>query len=645
MRRCFLVILLSCFSFALAWAQAYINYDWEKNPTISQLTESEKKESVIGIKETIIVEYKSSFLSNNIRVYETHHTIIRANDEVGISKNNKVYIPLSQIKNVLSIKARSINPKGIIQNFDKKNIKEIQNVEEYGAFKIFAIEGVEMGSDIEVLYTVEKNYIPFGNEIIQEEHPIREYNFYFIYGLLNGKVKSYNTNISFESFRYKGEKAEHLALKNVPAKVEEDYATPEANRSQIAYQCFGAVVYLNQKEVWNRVINNISDGYFPSSIEKKIQSSANEIIEESKSKDAYKRAALLDNYVKTNFSVVENNNTELNNIDYILSNKSASKSGIIKVYAQYLAAMDIPYEIVFTANRFIHHKVDSSFFSAKSISARLIYLPSIKKYITPSRIEYRLGEAPYAFLGNVGAFLSKKGVVDFREITQITEDYSRIEREIIITIDAEEEKTIIEEHQEYSGHWAIINRAVMNLSGKKIKNDFQDHLTGSGIEDKKTEKIELVNDEIFQLEYNKPFVINSRIVSESLLENAGDMYIFEIGKIIGTQSELYQEKNRVHPIEMQYPNEYRYDIRLKIPKGYRLDGLESLKINKELKQDGKLLCFFHSNYKILNNELKISINEVYKTTKIPLEKYENFRHVINAASDFNKATILITKVD
>ena len=636
--------LLSFSFFILAQAQRHTSYDWEKNPTISKLTQSEKKESAIGIKEIVFVEYVFSFLSNSIRVYETHHTIVRANDEVAIQKNNKVYIPLSQIKDIISIKARAINTRGDIQNFDQQNIKEVQNVKGYGAFKIFAIEGVERGSDIEVLYRVEKNYSPFGGQIIQQEHPIREYDFYFIYGDLNASVKSYHTDISFKPFRYQGKKAEHLALKNVPAKVEEDYATPEANRSQIAYQCFDPTIHLSQREVFNRVINNISDGYFPGLIKERIKRSVDQIIEGAKSKDAYTRAALIDHYVKTNFTIVENNNPELNNINYILTNKSASKTGIVKVYAQYLSAMDIAYEIVFTANRFLH-KVDPTFFSIKNVSEQLIYLPTIKKYIAADRIEHRLGEAPFNIYGNAGIFVNKQGVIGFKRISQITEDYSLIKREIIIAIDTQEEVAIIDEYQEYSGHWAVLNRAVMSLSAEQDQNSLQDNLTGSGIEDKKTEKFELVNDHILQLEYNTPFVVNSRITSQALIQNAGKMYIFEIGKVIGTQSELYQEKKRVHQIEMQYPNRYRYDIRLKIPKGHKLDGLGALKIHKELTHNGKLLCFFHSDYQIVDNELKITIDEVYTTNEIPLKDYEEFRQVINAASDFNKATILIEQAD
>jgi hypothetical protein len=71
--------------------------------------------------------------------------------------------------------------------------------------------------------------------------------------------------------------------------------------------------------------------------------------------------------------------------------------------------------------------------------------------------------------------------------------------------------------------------------------------------------------------------------------------------------------------------------------------LESLVIDKKLEVDEKLLCKFQSNYKIEKNKLVISIEEEYKVNEYAIEDYEAFRHVINAASDFNKAAILFSE--
>ena len=143
-----------------------------------------------------------------------------------------------------------------------------------------------------------------------------------------------------------------------------------------------------------------------------------------------------------------------------------------------------------------------------------------------------------------------------------------------------------------------------------------------------------------QTKYNLPYTVKSTIESSALLEEAGESFLFQVGQVIGTQSELYQERERIYPIEMQYPNEYNYTITVDIPNGYTLEGLESLIINKKLEIDGGILCQWDSNYEIKKNKLVISIVEYYRTNDYPIEHYEGFREVINAASDFNKAAVL-----
>ena len=91
---------------------------------------------------------------------------------------------------------------------------------------------------------------------------------------------------------------------------------------------------------------------------------------------------------------------------------------------------------------------------------------------------------------------------------------------------------------------------------------------------------------------------------------------------------------------MQYPNQYNYTITVEIPEGYSLDGLESLVIQKELIVAGEKVCYWNSDYEIKGSQLIITIEESYRLNEYPIEQYDAFRNVINAASDFNKAAIL-----
>lgn len=636
MKNLLLIIALTVSAFTSA--QFHKNYTWQEKPLLSKLAIEEAKEPSVAIFEKYTVEFAGN--PGNYSVFETTHSLVRVNDERGIQQQNKVYIPMYSVKNIVDIKARTISPNGAVKLLDANNIKEVQNVEEYGDFKIFAIEGVQKGSEIEVLYTVEKEFYPFGSETLQKDYPIKKAEFTLIYGNLNARVKPYFTNASLTEQLIGGKAAKKLLVENLPAMVDEEYATPNANKISVAYQCFAPGVNLTDEMLWNNVVNNVADGFFPEEVSKSIALEADAVSKEAGA-DMYQRALLLDDYIKNNFNVIKNNNEQLGDVEYIVKTRTASAIGIAKLYAHFLKAMNIEYEAVITANRF-ETKFDPDFFNPSVLREFLIYLPELKQYISPDRIEYRLGEAPFNILGNNGLFINKNLEYSFYEIDQVDPNFSRIVRNIDINIPQDFSKVNINQYQEYYGHWAVTNRAILALSDEGSKKEFEDYLTSSGIENKTVTGYQLLNSEMLQKQYNTPFVVKSSITSESMLQDAGDTYIFEIGKVIGTQSELYQEKTRINPVEMQYPNKYNYTITLAIPEGYKLDGLESLKLSKSLKPNGELLCSFTSDYTLENEKLTVTIEEIYAVNKFPKEYYDGFREVINAASDFNKASVLLT---
>ena len=184
----------------------------------------------------------------------------------------------------------------------------------------------------------------------------------------------------------------------------------------------------------------------------------------------------------------------------------------------------------------------------------------------------------------------------------------------------------------------------MQFSNEEDLIVFNDYLTASGIENKKIIDFKITNGELFQNNYNTPFIVNSIISSESLTKKIDNGYNFNIGKVIGKQSELYEETERLHPIEITYPNQYDYEIIVKIPKGYIIKDLDKLSFNKSyLSVMGNKICKFESQYKILDNKLVITIQEFYKTLRYQKNRYNEFRDVINSASDFYNTSIKFVK--
>lgn len=632
----FILLFICTGPFALS-AQFHQSYDWSEKPIKTALTADEKKESSIGILEAITTELIEG--PEYIQQFETHHTITHVNNEEGIQRHNRVYISMYGVTDIVNIKARTINKAGKVTLLNKDNIKEVQNVEEYGDFKIFAIEGVEMDSDIEVLYTLEKDYFPFGNESLQNDYPIRQTSFTLIKGQSIGRLKAYRTDAKVEEIQVDGKSALQLVLKNLPAMIEEEYSTPRANLVSVAYQCFHSKNKMTDAMLWQNVAANFSSDFFPRTPARQVITDVEGLFPKNNKMSDYEKVAKLDDYIKTNFTLVENNNPQLKDMAYIMKNRSTNESGIIQVYGHYLRAMGITYQVVITANRYLL-KFDPEFFNPRSIQNFLIYIPSLKQYLAPDRIEYRIGEAPFNILGNKGVFINPDFTFTFETISQIDPNYSRIVRSTDVTFDEDLEKVIISQDHDYYGHWAVNNRAVYQLSTEAGRKEFEDYLTASGIEDKVSKNLKLENAEMFQEKPDVPFRVHSEIESGSLLEEAGDSYIFQAGLVIGTQSELYQERKRINPIEMQYPNKYNYTITVTIPEGYSAQGLESLKINKRLEGTSGVKCKFESDYKLEGNKIIITIEEVYNQNEYDIADYEQFREVINAASDFNKASIL-----
>ncbi len=137
--------------------------------------------------------------------------------------------------------------------------------------------------------------------------------------------------------------------------------------------------------------------------------------------------------------------------------------------------------------------------------------------------------------------------------------------------------------------------------------------------------------------------IGVNYVTNHFLEKAGNRILLKVGDLIGPQSELYSEEKRQTSIENANNRGYERIIRIYIPKGYQVGNLEAIAKREEYK-DGKNIPFsFVSSYTQQGDVLTVKIDEYYKELYAPLDRYEDFRKVINAAADFNKVTLVLTK--
>jgi hypothetical protein len=106
---------------------------------------------------------------------------------------------------------------------------------------------------------------------------------------------------------------------------------------------------------------------------------------------------------------------------------------------------------------------------------------------------------------------------------------------------------------------------------------------------------------------------------------------------------MYREESRMTPIENDYNRGYERSIEVKIPAGYQVRNADDLNISVVYKDGDKEPYLFVSSYTLNGSVLKITVKEYYKEIYAPIERYEDYRKVINAAADFNKVTLVLEK--
>lgn len=643
MKKKFLVLkILLIVSYFNTYSQSYLNIDWDSDKTNSFPSDND----LFGIFNNHYVEYFKSKFTEEVYVYETRHTKTKIN-RINNPLDNEIIISKINVSEIVDVRAKIINQDTIINySFEemKKMINSDDSDENYNNYKL---PNLDEGDIVEIMYTVKKDFNFNGNKIIEESYPILLSKFILIENNFKSNIKIYNSNNSFVSdIIFDGKKSKQIIFNNLNATANEQYSTPIANKIKISYQCYENRDDVSQIEYWGNLVQNVSELFFPKAVNEK----AKEILKEIKYGyvkipwNELKIANAIDEYIKNNFVISDEDDPELNDIEYILNNKISNDFSIIQVYSSLFKEANIEYEVAISCNRYFL-KFDPELFDPNQLREFLIFLPNQEKYISPNRIEYRVSEAPEDLLGNYGIFIDKDLDYYFSEITLFDQDFSQIKKNIEVNISRNLNKIKIDESRSFSGYWAITNRNYIYLSENEKTDFLVDFFTINGLDNKKVSKYNIKNFDISHNNFNTPLEITSTISTSDLIEEKDGLTNFKIGKIIGLQSNLFEEKERINPIEINFPNSYDYNIKVNIPRGYKIVDISELNKSKEyISVDGNSSAKFLSKATVNGDTLSINIIEYYKELRYNKKRYQEFREVINAAARFYESSIRIEKI-
>jgi len=634
----FLLIVLSVNSFS----QSYLNINWDDKTGDLKTSNHDLQ----GIFSNHYVEYFNSKFSDEVYIYETHHMKTKIN-KITDDSNNDIFISKINVSEIVDVKSKIINDDTTATyGFEemKKMIDKSTSSENYNYYKI---PGIKEQDIVEVIYTVKRDFNFNGNKIIEESYPILSSKFILIENDFKSNIKIYNSFNSFvEDTLIDGKKSKIINFKNLDATSNEQYSTPIANKIKVSYQCYENREDVSQTEYWNNLVQNLRELFFPSSINPIAIDLFNEIQKNNISitENEISISNKIDEYIKNNFIISDDDDPNLNEISYIFDNKISNDFSIIQVYTNLLKAAKVDYEVAISCNRYFL-KFDPELFDPNQLREFVIYLPKSEKYISPNRIEYRVSEAPDDLLGNYGVFIDKNLDYYFSEITQSDKNFSEIKKKIEIYIPKNLKKLKIKENRSFSGYWAIMNRNYVSLSENEETDFLIDYFTINGLNNKKVTNYNIKNFDISNNSYNTPLRINSTITTTELVEEVDGLVYLKVGKVIGLQSNLFDDNKRINEIEINFPNSYEYQIEVEIPKGYRvLDYSELNKAKEFISVDGSISAKFNSKATLNNNKINIVINEFYKNLRYDKGRYQEFREVINAAAKFYESTVILEQI-
>jgi hypothetical protein len=649
----FLCLCIAFYQTVFSQIPAIETESWADKPAVSQLNSKYSQQAAVTVLDRARVEFIDD-KNKDVVEYFTLHKIIHLNNDHGIEYFNKIYINVNEFADVVDIKARSILPGGKVINIDKASIKDLKDENGY-LYKIFAFEGLENGSDIEYIYTIQKSESLLGKVRIQEKFPVMVSDVEIISPsrlVFDTKSIRCKSDVKIDTLH---ETKTRLSLHytDISGLEEEKYASYEVNRARVEYKLsYNNATHPGERMfTWNEYAKRIFTAYgeYTEKEMKKVGQLISDNQWDQLKTDSMKVVAV-ENYIKKNISYRKDlDGKDVNGIEAILKTRVAEAMGLMRLYGSIYNKLAINYQFVLAGDR-DEEEVDRNFENWNNCANQMIYFPGLHHYIVPTKIQFRYpwiypswGDGNAVFCKNISIGTMNSAIAEIKYIP--LEDYqsSCNDLDSKLSINSSADSLIMDMKFILGGYAAPGYRYGFDFLTPEQERDAIKEFSKRALGTETIISSSIENREFEDENTGKPFILNIKAKSGDLIERAGNKILVKVGLVIGPQVEMYQEKDRQLPITMEYPHTEHRKIVLTIPDGYQVRNPDDLKLKQVYQENGVQTMGFVSDYTLNGNLLTIDIAEDYRKTRYPLSQYEDFRKIINTSSDFNKIVLILEK--
>ncbi len=626
-------------------------FSWTDKPVLHQMPEKFKDASAIYLYDNRIYQYK--FEDKDMVQYNHVYKLIKVADDKGIEMFNKIYIPVYRNSEVNGLKARVINAAGKVIDVPASKIKD--ETIEGNRYRFFAMEGLDKGSEIEYTYVTKKNPSYFGTETFQSAStPYANVNVSLVVP----------KHLKFEAMGFNGltilkdsviDETRIIAAhsENVPQLENEKYGLPDPYMQRIDFKLSYNLSNTSNVKIntWSELGRNIYKNL--TNISDKEKKAINKFVNAADipaNADEETIIRMLEDRMKNKINIDDKLVSEdADNMEAAIKSGNTDNFGASKFMIAMLENKGIRYQVVFPSVRDQLPLVEE-LENWNRVNEMLLYFPSTQKFLQPNAVILRYPYVEPYWAATRGLFLKITTIGDvttaiakFDTIPIIPFDQHAHNMEVAVKLDASGDSLIINSRQILTGYGSTVYRPLwaflpVDKQEEAVKEIIQSVAKSENIQNIKTENTKLTD-----LWDNKPLIISGTIHTANLLDKAGNKLLFKIGELIGAQEQMYQEKPRQLPAEMQYPHVLYRKLKFQVPDGYTIKNIKDLTIDIQEKKDNVVTLGFTSSYTLTGNNLEVDVRETYRELKYPLSEFETFKKVINAAADFNKIVLVLEK--
>ncbi len=627
-------------------------YDWDLDPKY-ELVELEGRNAVI-LKDLKAIEiFYDEDYSSLLQLY-TVHKKIQVNSHEAVEMYNAHYMPMNRVLGIVDLRVRVIT-NDEVRELDEIDLKDYEGEDSYSSYKYFAIDGVEIGSQIEYIYTFKMfPQLEGGREYFQSDELKLNTEFHiFCEDKMFFNTKSYN---GLEELKLDttiiGKNHYYIQIPEVEPLEPELYAPYNNSLMRVEYKLDHVEPATEVKLYTYEQLSNQLNAYLRADVTKKEIRELKKLSKELQLSELteFEKIRSIENFIKKNITISETGSDELEDLGTILEKLVASQRGVIKLYVSLFDINDIRYRYGLTSDR-TRVSMDPEFESYSFLENYVFYFPGIDKYMAPTETLYRLGFIPFNWSNNYSLMIknvklgeTRAGIGDVEFIEPLSYEENADVLNVHVDFDEDFNEINLDIKRTLTGYNATFIQPIFQfIPETETKSVISELLYLSG-KDVDLYDFQLHNASLDSF-YLKPFVIQGHAnTSSSFYDKAGNRYLFKIGEIIGEQVEMYQEEERKLPVENEYNRNYVRHISFEIPEGYIIRNLDDLVIELSYKdENGQETMGFQSKYQLDGNTVTVKINEFYKKLELPIDKFKEFREIINAAADFNKKILIFEK--